>query len=351
VPVTSIEITEAVQLLQEMPVLDVRSPKEFHHAHIPGSISFPLFSDEERHVIGTAYKQEGREKAIRIGLTSFGSSLVQMVSKAEKIVGDHPSRELIVHCWRGGMRSGAVSWLLDFYGFKVYVIRGGYKSFRNFAISLFSKNRKMITLGGYTGSGKTEVLHELSRMGKNVIDLEGIASHKGSAFGHLGMGTQPGQEQFENILAMQLIAADKKEGPLWVESESQRIGNVNIPLLFFENMKREPLVFLNIPFSKRLDYITLGYGGFDKQQLMNGISRISKRLGGLEEKNALRLVEEGEIRKAFAILLKYYDKYYHKSTFQGDKEIERITVYADAEETDAVVNAEKVNQCLQQIPQ
>src|ERR1043166_2239185 len=280
--IQSISVEEALKLMRSIPVLDVRSPGEFKHAHIPGAHFVPIFSDEEREIIGTTYKQQGREKAVKLGLASFGGRMIELTELAEKINAGNESKELIVHCWRGGMRSAAVAWLLDFYGFRIKVISGGYKSFRNYALASFAKQRELITLGGYTGSNKTAILWELHKQGEKIIDLEKLASHKGSAFGHLGMPEQPSQEQFENNLAIELHEGEKKTGPVWVESESQRIGNVNIPSAFYQLMRGQPLVFLNIPFKQRLTCIVEGYGNFDRESLLKAIERIKKRLGGFD---------------------------------------------------------------------
>ena len=140
-PITKLSITEYLKLSKDHPVLDVRSPGEFSHAHIPGAYSLPLFSDEERKVVGTAYKQENREKAIKIGLSYFGNKMVSMIEEVEKLIADRKhsniSRSVLVHCWRGGMRSAGVAWLLDLYGFTVYTLSGGYKAYRNWVLKQF----------------------------------------------------------------------------------------------------------------------------------------------------------------------------------------------------------------------
>lgn len=154
-------VEDFLELAKSYPVLDVRSPGEYAHAHIPGAISFPLFSDEERKVVGTSYKQTSRESAIKIGLDYFGPKMRPMVELVEAITEsqltstDKPaSRTILVHCWRGGMRSGAVAWLLDLYGFNVYTLAGGYKKFRNWVIEIYSQPVLLKILGGFTGSGK-----------------------------------------------------------------------------------------------------------------------------------------------------------------------------------------------------
>jgi tRNA 2-selenouridine synthase len=215
-PVEKIDIEQFLELAKHHPVFDVRSPGEYNHAHIPGAISLPLFSDEERKIVGTAYKQESRQQAIKTGLDFFGPKMRKMVEDVESIVGSresvvvnsqlptHDSRLILVHCWRGGMRSAAVAWLLDLYGFKVYTLIGGYKKFRNHVLDTFQFPFRFNILGGFTGSGKTELLKSLEEKGEKVIDLEGIAQHKGSAFGNIGMPEQPSQEMFENLLAQEV---------------------------------------------------------------------------------------------------------------------------------------------------
>lgn len=335
-PAQRIHIEEFLALAEKYPVIDVRSPGEYNHAHIPGAHSMPLFSDEERKVVGTTYKQTSREAAIKIGLDYFGPKMRKMVEEVESIsnqqlttnntlVESNPlpvANCLLVYCWRGGMRSGAVSWLLDLYGFKIYTLIGGYKKFRNYVLDTFRIPFQFNILGGYTGSGKTELLKELKEKQHPVIDLEGIAKHKGSAFGNIGMPAQPSQEMFENLLSKELRATnfevEKSEAPLrglggiWLEDESQRIGHVNIPAELWITMRLSPVYFLDIPFEERLKHITEEYGKLDRQRLLDAISRIKEKLGGLNAKAATQLLEEGNTLESFRILLKYYDKFYLK---------------------------------------
>ncbi|MBK7790380.1 MAG: tRNA 2-selenouridine(34) synthase MnmH [Saprospiraceae bacterium] len=242
-------------------ILDVRSPSEYQHAHIPGALNLPLFTDEERSVVGTLYKQTGRHEAIKTGLTYFGPRMKEMVLTVEEwlrqkyelnadvelIPSDYT---LLVHCWRGGMRSGGVAWLLDLYGFKIQVLEGGYKAFRNWVLGIFQKPHDLNIVAGNTGAAKTRVLHKLSDKGKCVIDLEALAAHKGSAFGNIGMPEQPGQEMFENLLAFELTKWDGKT--IWLEDESIRIGQVNIPKEFWLLMQTSTHYVLQVPFEKGL---------------------------------------------------------------------------------------------------
>jgi tRNA 2-selenouridine synthase len=299
-------------------IIDVRSPGEYLHAHIPGAFSLPLFSDEERAAIGTTYKQKSREAAIKLGLPFFGTKMFAMIETVEEWAREYEKTEkkkptILVHCWRGGMRSAAVAWLLDLYGFKTEQLTGGYKAYRNWVLAQFEKEYKMKVLGGYTGSGKTEILLQLQKSKIPVIDLEGLAHHKGSAFGALGQQEQPSQEQFENNLATALFKTASTENYFWIEDESQRIGTNMLPLSFFKNLRNSICYFIDIPFESRLKFIVQGYGKFTVADLIAATLRIQKRLGGLETKNVVNLLVENNIEAAFDILLKYYDKVYLKN--------------------------------------
>lgn len=311
--IEKIHIEQFLELAKQHPVLDVRSPGEYKHAHIPGACSLPLFTDEERKIVGTAYKQESREQAIKLGLDFFGVKMRKMVEEAEQLSSN--SKTVLVHCWRGGMRSAGVAWLLDLYGFKVFTLVGGYKKYRNYVLDTFRLPFQFNILGGYTGSGKTELLKALKERGEKVIDLEGIANHKGSAFGNIGMPPQPGQEMFENLLAKELRKSleGQPESPVWLEDESQRIGLVNIPGELWKTMRQSPVYFLDIPFEERLKHIVQEYGQLDPEKLADAIGRISQKLGNLNAKTAILLLNEGKITESFDILLKYYDKHYFKS--------------------------------------
>lgn len=316
-----------LQASQQALLLDVRSPSEYAHAHIPGALSLPLFTDEERKEVGTTYKQVSREQAIKIGLDYFGPKMRQMVETVEHLVREkakgkdgagepgRPLKTLCIYCWRGGMRSAAVSWLMNLYGFKVYTLNGGYKAFRNHVLQTFERPFPFSIIGGFTGSGKTELLHAMESQGERVIDLEGLASHKGSAFGNIDMPRQCTQEMFENRLAVLLSAAMDKEDntPIWLEDESQRIGNINLPHALWNTMRRAPVYFLEIPFEERLHHLVEEYGCLNRAQMLHAVQRISKRLGGVEAKKVTAYLEEDNIPEAFRILLQYYDKRYWKA--------------------------------------
>ncbi|HEX8334232.1 MAG TPA: tRNA 2-selenouridine(34) synthase MnmH [Segetibacter sp.] len=337
-----ISVIEFIQHAKNHAVIDVRSPGEYIHAHIPSAYSLPLFTDEERKIVGTAYKQESREKAIKHGLEFFGTKMVKMVEQVEKLCAPRNDKTVLVHCWRGGMRSAAVAWLLDMYGFKVYTLDGGYKAFRQWVLQQFEQDYPFKIIGGYTGSGKTELLAEMKKSGEKVIDLEDLANHKGSAFGGIGQGAQPSPEMFENKLAIELMkAGNTSTETIWLEDESQRIGNINIPIEFWKIMRSRPVIFLNIPFEERLDNIVKGYGKDDKEKLVNAVIRIKKRLGGLETKAAINFLLEDNLKESFRVLLSYYDKWYRKGLESRDNWKELVTE-TNAEKVDAALNAQLV---------
>jgi tRNA 2-selenouridine synthase len=317
--VQKINIDDFINQSEEGIVIDVRSPGEFEHAHIPGAKNLPLFSNEERAIVGTTYKKNSRVAAIKVGLPFFGDKMLPMVELVESWVGDFSKKQdhkiptLYVHCWRGGMRSAAVAWLLDLYGWKVCQLTGGYKTYRNWTLQQFERPYNFKILGGYTGSGKTETLLCLKKLKQQVIDLEGLACHKGSAFGALGQAIPPSQEMFENKLAKLLFAYSKTKEPIWMEDESQRIGTVMIPSQLFKLLRESKTYFIKIPFESRLQFILQNYGQFKAEDLITATYRIQKRLGGLETKNAINHIIEKEYEQAFSILLRYYDKWYEKN--------------------------------------
>ena len=346
--VKQLDIVSFLEKANEVPVFDVRSPSEFSHAHIPGAFSLPLFSDEERKVVGTSYKQVSKKEAIKIGLDYFGPKMSAIVKQVESILKENNQETVLVHCWRGGMRSGAVAWLLDLYGFEVYTLKGGYKSFRTWVLQQLNVPFPFKVLGGYTGSGKTEILQAFKKSGEAVIDLEDLAGHKCSAFGNLGMGDQSSVEFFENKLALDLLKADYERVRndkkwIWIEAESQRIGQVFMPNSFFEQLHKATTIFLDIPFEERLGFIVEQYGKFEKDKLISSIYRIRKRLGGLETKNAIGFLLENQFSESFRILLSYYDRWYYKSTFQNRESVERIELLTTDHNTNAKIILEKNN--------
>jgi tRNA 2-selenouridine synthase len=305
----SLEITEAerfLKLAEKIPVCDVRSPSEFCAGHIPGALNIPVFSDSERERVGIRYKKEGRISAILEGLDLAAPQMSEKLSQALKIASDN---QLLVHCWRGGMRSEAMAWLFSLAGINTYVLEGGYKSYRNYILEKLSERRRVILLGGLTGSSKTHILSHLKSLGRQVIDLEGLANHKGSAFGALGQMPQPTTEYFANMLYEEWRKLDPEE-PVWLEDESRNIGSVFIPELFYENMQKSPAVILMLDVQTRLPRLIEEYSKFPVESIKASILKIGKRLGGDNTRDAVSAVEEGDFARAIGIILTYYDKAY-----------------------------------------
>ena len=304
-----ITFSEFLNKSEPLPLIDVRSPGEYQKGHIPGAHNIPLFSNEERAHVGTVYKKESKERAMELGYSYVAPKLDWFISESNKVA---PSGNVAVHCWRGGMRSRSFAQHLKENGFRnVYVITGGYKAFRNYALEAFKTDAEICVLGGYTGSGKTHILNVLKEMGEQVIDLETLARHKGSAFGGIGMGAQPTIEQFENDLFWIWKELDYSK-TIWLEDESHRIGNVNIPMSFFVNMRSSPVIFIDIPKEERIKQLVKEYAQADNKKLADSIVRISKRLGGLNTKNALDHLDKGSYSEVAMITLNYYDKFYLK---------------------------------------
>lgn len=315
----TVSIKEFLDLGKNLPILDVRTPAEFSQGHIPGASNLPLFSNEERVEIGTIYVRQGRENAMKRGLEIVGPKMRGLVEAGEKAA---KNGSVLLHCWRGGMRSGAVSWLLSFYGLTVITLEKGYKAFRTHVLAdIFQRKRRYLILGGRTGTGKTATLNELTHRGERVVDLEEIAHHRGSSFGMIGMPSPPTQEQFENNLALQLDMFDYPSGrnsafceePIWLESESRKIGQKVLPLEVFRAIQSSPAVILDADRSSRIRYLTEMYGSYPGKELAGAIQRLSKRLGGEATKRALEAIENDNPAAACEIVLGYYDSTYDYS--------------------------------------
>lgn len=308
-------------ITDDIVVIDVRTPKEFEQGHIPGAKNLPLFSNEERAKVGTCYKQKGKEEAIHLGLEIVGPKLASFVTTANKLA---PNKNILIHCWRGGMRSSSMAWLLELSGFKIRILKGGYKAYRNFVLSVFERNYKLKNIGGRTGSGKTGLLYLLKEKGKQIVDLEELAQHKGSAFGNIGYKGQPTSEQFENKLAHALLKLNSNE-EIWIEDESRSIGKCFIPLNFWQQLRNAPLYVVKIDDEVRIKKLLIDYGNADKEELAQAILKLEKRLGNEKMKEALQFLEEGNLEEVTKIMLRYYDKAYdHLLTQKETKEIHQI---------------------------
>lgn len=321
-----LEAEEFLKLAEMYPVVDVRSPEEFARGHIPGAKSLPLFDNKERAEVGTLYKQSGRYASVLRGLDIVGPKMSSFLKKG---VAWAREGRILVHCWRGGMRSESMAWLFERGGLQADTLIGGYKAYRHHIRQEWDNEQPLVILGGMTGSGKTEILHELRKNGGQVLDLEGTAHHKGSAFGAIGQEPQPSSEQFENNLAYAWHHLDKHE-PVWLEDESRAIGGVSIPEPLYRRMQQAPVIDVHIPKGERIKRLVREYAGFDKERLESAIHRISKRLGGQNEKAAVRALQEGDFETVADITLWYYDKAYHNDLQKREnRKVYKLNLPAD----------------------
>ncbi len=304
---TILSISDFLKKSESVPIIDVRSPAEFEAGHIVGAINLPIFSNEERAKVGTLYKKKGKNEAVILGLELVGSKLASFSRTALSLA---INNQMLVYCWRGGMRSASMAWLFEKVGIETFILSGGYKTFRNHAIETFDKIEKLVVLGGYTGSGKTEILEEIKKQGEQVLNLEQIAHHKGSTFGALGeMEKQPTSEHFSNLLFHELQKFDLHR-PIWAEDESKRIGTIHQPDNFFEKIRTACLIKLNFSFDYRIKRLINDYGNFEKEMLVSAIHRLYKRLGDKNSNLAIDSIYSGDLTQAVAISLSYYDKTY-----------------------------------------
>jgi len=329
---------EAFLMLSEnLRVIDVRSPAEFVQGHIPGAKNLPLFNNEERAVVGTLYKNSGRETSVLKGLDFIGPKMSGFVKQANKIA---PKRKVLMHCWRGGMRSESMAWLLSTAGFHVQLLEDGYKSYRKFIREKLETASSYIILSGKTGSGKTEVLLQMKSMGMQVIDLEGLANHKGSAFGALGEDPQPTNEQFENDLYKDWAGLNHTQ-TIFLEDESRSIGKVVLPEGFFQKMRTCPVIRLEMGDELRVKRLVVDYCKYPKEQLIESVNKIERRIGGQHAKKIIEAIEAEDFYTAIAMVLSYYDKSYNYGlTKRENPQIH----YLETDTLDAEKNAESVIQ-------
>jgi tRNA 2-selenouridine synthase len=309
-----------------IPILDARSPSEFNQGHIPGAKNLPLFTDEERARVGIRYKNSGREFAVKLGLQIAGPKLPWYVDEAIRLA---PGRKALVHCWRGGMRSESIAWLLHMSGFDVQVLEGGYKAYRKYIRARLTVPAKLIVVGGLTGSGKSAILEQLALAGEQVLNLETLACHKGSVFGGLGQPVQPTTEQFENNIFPVWESFDLNK-TIWIEDESRAIGSLNIPEVLFKAMMKSPVAVIELPAELRIKRLIEEYAGMPADGLAASVMKIKDSLGGAATKQALEGLVNGDFKTTATLALAHYDKAYSKSLARRNISVAfRLQVEAD----------------------
>ncbi len=281
--------------------IDVRSENEYKKDHIPGSLNIPLLNDQEKKQVGIVYKNQGPEIAKRVGLSIVSPKLPEMVRLIEEA---GSGKQVILNCWRGGLRSQSLGLILNLMNLPVFRLNGGYKKYRQWIYRYFYEEIfpfEIIVIHGLTGTGKTRVIQKLSEMNIATVDLEGLANNRGSVFGSVGLTEQPSQKLFESLLWYQLHRNQKSKF-IVVECESKRIGKINLPFSFFHAMNRGTHILLFDSIDNRIERITSEYQvKFNDDDLMAALRRLKVRLGN-EGKNYHSVVEK--------LLLNYYDPLY-----------------------------------------
>ncbi|MBK9721404.1 MAG: tRNA 2-selenouridine(34) synthase MnmH [Saprospiraceae bacterium] len=317
-----------------IPFIDVRSPGEFQKGHIPGAINLPLFSDLERAMVGTIYKQTGKQAAILKGLEFVGPRIKFLLEQA---IDFSYQNNLILYCWRGGMRSASLAWLFSQAGLEISIVEGGYKAYRRLARTFYEEsNIKFLVLSGRTGTGKTDLLNRLHILGEQIIDLESIANHKGSAFGWIGQSVQRSNEQFENDLFQAIYGLDFNK-VIWIENESRTIGRNFIPEELWNKIKSAPIINIERTIESRLEQLLFYYEIKNDNALKVSFEKIRKRLGHEWTQKAIEFIELQNYHEAAKIALRYYDTCYDYNLVESsspqifnidfsDKSIQDITI-------------------------
>lgn len=293
--------------------IDLRSPCEYEEAHIPGAINIPLFENEERALLGKVYKEKSSDEAYYKGLEITAPKLPEIYRKIKPYCGQ---RDIVLYCWRGGMRSRAISGILDLLQLPHYRLTGGFKAFRQYVNRYFEGpfKQEIVVLYGLTGAGKTDILRELNRRGYPAVDLEGLANHRGSVFGHVGMGKSPTQKQFEGLLFAECWK-HREAGMIAVECESRRIGPVFLPAGFFAAMQAGRKVLIYDSMDNRIKRLVAAYTASfspdNEEQLTTALNKLRKRLGNSETDELIRLVRKRDYYQAVNRLnVLYYDPLY-----------------------------------------
>lgn len=309
--ITSISPEQFLLLKHQYIVIDVRSPSEYIKGHLPDSYNIPLFSDDQRALVGTIYKHQGKMEALLLGLELVGPQLQRYMEQVKNYVAEK-SNPLIIYCQRGGMRSKSFGMLLASHGYTVYQLTGGQKAYKAFVRQQAQRAHQFIVLGGKTGCGKTKILQELQKQGEQVLDLESLAQHKGSVFGGLGQNQQPSQEQFI-IDCCTMLAQFDAQRPIWVEKESYKIGNLSLPAELWYPLQQAPIIYIDLPKTERIQFLLQEYGTHDTTALKTCIQMLQKKIGSPQVKNLCALVDKNQKEKVADLLLDYYDKLYTHS--------------------------------------
>ena len=314
-------------------IIDARTPAEFELDRIPGAINCPVLNDEERAIIGTIYKQVSPFEAKRLGAAMVAANLARHLKET---FSDKPANwKPLVYCWRGGLRSGSMVTWLRLVGWDAQQLAGGYKAFRHHVmaqIDALVPQLKLRVVCGATGSAKTRVLLALREQGAQVIDLEGLAQHKGSLLGALPGITQPSQKHFDTLLVDELQALDLNQ-PVYIEGESPKIGRVALPLLLVQHMRKAAVIEIAATPAARLDYLLRDYA-----YLGDDVDKLCERLGYLKELLGNETIARwhawahgGNLQALFEELMQlHYDPQYERSqTKHFERWAQRLSLLTD----------------------
>jgi len=337
---------ESLQLKNSI-YIDARTEAEYQEATIPGAVNIELLNYEERKIIGTIYKQQSPKKAKLKGVELVSPKIPDLIAEVNQLAQNY--NNLIIFCSRGGLRSKSLAEFSDLAGIEVYRLEGGYKQYRHYIIDKLANYKfkgKIAVLHGNTGVGKTYILKELQKMGANIIDLEGIANHRGSAFGSIGLEEPYNQKYFESLLLEELKQKDKKNGVIFVEAESRRVGHSVIPDFFHKKMKAGDDLLITASMKKRVENIYLEYIKDIESNQQKFIERVLESLTAIKKyiikkagKNTyfklLELAEAAKFKELTKLLLEeYYDPMYEHSQKKIDNykaEIKAINIKNAAE--------------------
>lgn len=331
-----------LQRKKEMVLVDVRSPAEHSDATIPGSLNIPLFNDEERAEIGTLYKQVNVQSAMDRGLEIVSAKLPTFVKSFGQI-----KAQKAVFCWRGGMRSKTTATVLSLMGIRVYRLIGGVRAYRKWVVNTLEGlefNPKAFVINGNTGSGKTAILRHLKEQGYPVLDLEGMANHRGSIFGHIGLKAH-NQKTFESLLLQELLHLSESPYVL-LEAESKRVGKIVLPKFISDHKEHGVQLFIDMPLSERVHHILEDYRPAEhKEECIQAFNLIKRRMHTPVALEIERHLNADHFEEAVQLLLEhYYDPRYEHATNQYDPNRITIKVHNMDEAIDAIVeNLKKLN--------
>ena len=302
---------ETIKESNDTVCIDVRTPAEYAHAHIPGALSLPVLLDEEHAAVSIEYTRGDKSKARAMGVQCVSKRLPLLFETIQQLAQTHET--VVLYCWRGGYRSHALASLLQSLGVSVHKLSGGYKDYRRYVNQSWEKamqGKEFIALYGDTGTGKTDLLHALDAKDMAVIDLEGLAKHRGSLLGGIGLPAQPSQKMFESLLQEALFALP--EGPVFIEGESRKIGDLFLPQPVYGALQTAGKTHILSKEDTRIRRLQNEYASHPKEEIIDVLNRMAPMIGDAATKRLVLAYADGRVEEVIQQLLeKYYDPKYH----------------------------------------